>query len=163
MTDARSDQLYRLLYVSTAKHFLSHRELEALVAEARAHNAAAGITGMLIYTDGHFLQYLEGPRSEVEALFSRIERDPRHLGLLRIFEGPQARRVFAEWSMGYCTLRKDDYASVRGALDLAAQPFRDVLPDRAPADLAVFMESYYRNSLGLGDFDAVADHGRSGG
>ena len=156
MTDARSDQLYRLLYVSTAEHFLSHRELEALVQGARARNAAAGITGMLIYTEGHFLQYIEGPQSEVEALFTRIERDPRHHGMLRIFEGPQARRIFTEWSMGYCTLRKDDYATVRGALDLAAQPFGDVLPDDTPADLAVFMESYYRNSLGLRSHDDMS-------
>ena len=51
--------VYQVLYLSAAARLFSDVELRALLADARARNEAAGLTGMLLYEDGHFLQTLE--------------------------------------------------------------------------------------------------------
>ena len=43
-----------------------------------------------------------------------------------------------------------------GALDLAEQPLRSSLPETMPQDLVMFMESFYRSSLGLRGHDSEA-------
>ena len=154
MTDTPDEQLYRLLYVSTARHFLDDQELEALLDQARARNRTAGLTGMLIYAEGNFLQYVEGPRHEVEALVARLERDTRHHGIIRLIDGYIDRRIFSDWSMGYRSLGKGESHKVLGALDLARQPLRSGLPGDTPRDLVMFMESFYRSSLGLRGHDS---------
>jgi hypothetical protein len=65
----------------------------ALLGTARRRNAAAGVTGMLLYRDGNVAQTLEAPDEAVEATFRRIEQDPRHRGviLLLLRAGGRAR------------------------------------------------------------------------
>lgn len=154
MPDSCDTPIYRLLYVSTARHFFSDADLAVLLRQARENNRGHGITGMLIYVEGSFLQYVEGPQKEVEALIARLERDNRHHGLIRLTEGWTRQRIFSDWSMGYCSLHKHAHHAVRGAVDLARQPLRSGLPAGTPADLVMFMESFYRSSLGLGDPDS---------
>lgn len=156
MTDVRDERLYRLLYVSTARRFLTDAELQALLEQARRNNRAAGLTGMLIYAQGNFLQYVEGPRREIEALVARLERDTRHHGVIRLIEGNIDRRIFSDWSMGYRSLGKDESHEVLGALNLAREPLRNGLPGDTPQDLVMFMESFYSSSLGLRGHEAGA-------
>lgn len=56
---------------------------------------------MLLYSDGRFVQALEGPEDAVRALYARIQRDPRHARVLTVRAGPGPRRYFADWSMGF--------------------------------------------------------------
>lgn len=88
--------LRSLLYVSSASRALSAHELASLVAEARAWNAANGITGVLLYRRGNFIQYLEGPCDRIDALHRRIRRDARHHGVVPILDHRIAERAFAE-------------------------------------------------------------------
>lgn len=150
MADERNDPLYRLLYVSTARHRLSEQELEQLLVQARDANRAKGITGMLVYAEGYFIQYVEGPQSEVLALIRRIERDRRHHGVIRLYEGPEKQRVFSRWSMGFRAVQRDEHEAIDGLVNLVQRPLFSALPANIPRDLAMFMESFYRNSLGRG-------------
>jgi hypothetical protein len=148
MPDTDAGDLYRLMYVSTSSRFLTDAEVDALLAQSRRDNEAAGITGMLIYVDGHFLQYIEGRRAEIAALTARIEEDPRHHGLLRIMEGPSQSRAFPDWSMGYRRLGTDAGEELLGAVNLAQHGVDASLPQNLPRELSVFMESFYNSSLG---------------
>ena len=96
--------MFFLVYVSAAVTWFSDAELRVLLARSRAANAAAGITGMLLYKDGNFMQVLEGEESAVLALQERIAADPRHRGMVTIDSGPLAARQFADWSMGFADL-----------------------------------------------------------
>ena len=96
--------MFFLVYVSAAVTWFSPGELRALLQSSRAANEAAGITGMLLYKDGNFMQVLEGEETAVRALHARIAADPRHLGMVTIDSGPLAAREFAEWSMGFADL-----------------------------------------------------------
>lgn len=100
MSDAR---LYRLLYRSEAAIPGSGQTVEAavdgIVRASGEANAAAGITGSLVFTAGTFIQTLEGPLEAVEATFERICRDLRHRQLQLLAMTTADRRVFAEWAM----------------------------------------------------------------
>jgi hypothetical protein len=89
-----------LIHVSSATRALMTRDgLADLLRASRARNAAAGITGVLLYAGGNVMQALEGGRDAVEALYARIERDPRHLDPTRLLGLEVAERQFPGWSM----------------------------------------------------------------
>ncbi len=156
-TAASADQpIYRLMYTSTGRENLPDAELEHLLQGARRWNDTNGITGMLIYVEGHFLQIVEGARRDIEAVAERIAADPRHCGIIRLIEGETERRAFSDWSMGFRRLGKSEGKRILGAVDLARQSVRDSLPSDAPQELVVFMESFYRSSLGLRGHDDLS-------
>ncbi|MBT2476194.1 BLUF domain-containing protein [Microbacterium sp. ISL-103] len=96
--------LVSLVYCSSATHTFGERELAELLAVSRERNSARDITGMLLYRGGEFVQILEGPRSDVEALMQAIGRDPRHTDVRVLLEEPLHERRFDEWTMGYQSL-----------------------------------------------------------
>lgn len=100
--------LHEIVYMSLACDAMSSDDLGALLDDSRARNQAAGITGMMIYHEREFMQLLEGERSVIEALYERIEADPRHQQVYRLWEGPIATRNFDDWTMAFATL--DDEA-----------------------------------------------------
>ncbi|MCA9738410.1 MAG: BLUF domain-containing protein, partial [Gemmatimonadetes bacterium] len=71
-----------------------------LLEGARATNTRLGVTGLLLFHEGSFIQVLEGPPDVVEALYARIETDPRHGGALVLSRGLVEERSFGEWRMG---------------------------------------------------------------
>lgn len=141
--------IYHLMYISTAKHEMDDEELESILSVARARNSESGISGLLLYVERHFLQYLEGEQEAVEKLYRNIEKDDRHSGTMRLFAGLRDRRVFAGWSMGFHRLDKKEEPALSGAIDLCENSVRDALPKEAPEEIAIFMESFYRSSMGL--------------
>ena len=92
--------LVRLMYASRAVAAFDHEELHAILRQSRRNNPALGVTGVLCWSQGLFLQVLEGGRSAVNRLYNRIAADARHgqVELLH-YEEIQERR-FAGWAMG---------------------------------------------------------------
>jgi hypothetical protein len=115
-----SNSLYRLIYCSRnviAQAFAgtlgpegTKSEVDAILAAARRHNSANGITGALLFTTSGFAQALEGPRDTVECTFERIGCDPRHADVKVLSFTPIERRSFADWSMGFCGQTSPDVA-----------------------------------------------------
>ncbi len=112
----------QLVYYSTALRLFTDDELLAILEPARAANAEAGITGMLLYVDGNFIQALEGPARALDRLFARIEADSRHRGVLKAFEMPIRRRNFAELPMGFRNMAKSETAGIADPTDLLLLP-----------------------------------------
>jgi hypothetical protein len=75
--------------------------LAGILLDARRCNARDGVTGALICRDDLFLQLLEGPIDAVEAAYSRIARDDRHIEVRALTRRPIAddARLFPDWSM----------------------------------------------------------------
>lgn len=103
--------LVHLIYVSSATRLLEGADLARILEGSAARNAASGITGMLLYADGSFMQALEGEAPDVQTVFARIERDPRHTGVIVLEHAPIATRSFARWSMGFRRLHAGDAAA----------------------------------------------------
>ena len=103
--------LVRLLYVSRAVD-TSPAAIEAILTQSRQHNPATGITGVLCYGGGIFLQAIEGGRSTVSELYGHIQRDARHKDVeLLAFEEICERR-FGGWAMGHVNLAKLNHSIV---------------------------------------------------
>lgn len=66
---------------------------------SEARNEQSGITGVLLASETHFLQALEGKFEDVNALFRRIFRDDRHEELTLISFSVIDARLFRGWGM----------------------------------------------------------------
>lgn len=103
---ANSDLLFALMYSSHAAGEVDQVVLDQILAEARSRNAQLGITGILLFRESRFYQYLEGAENDVRAVYDSISRDPRHDRLRILMQKPVPERRFSEWSMGYQPLRQ---------------------------------------------------------
>ena len=132
-----------LIYTSLATQPLSVPGLQALVRKARERNAAAGITGLLLYLDDAFLQVLEGRREAVHALYGEIIRDRRHTGAYVLLDTPIRQRSFGDWSMGYAGVTRADLAALPGLSDffLRNDPLSAMPPGLALALVRGFVEA----------------------
>ena len=92
--------LVRLLYASHATTPVNAEDLGAILRQARAHNPQHGITGVLCCSDDLYLQVLEGGRSAVNQLYTRIVSDPRHTRVELLSYEEIGERRFAGWAMG---------------------------------------------------------------
>lgn len=95
---------FQLCYASTATRDFTRDDLLQLLSSARKHNADKGITGLLLYQGGHFLQVLEGEAAPVRALFKQICDDPRHRDVALLFEELVSHSQYPNWSMGFQVL-----------------------------------------------------------
>lgn len=101
----------QLIYVSDLRDKNQDEgELSNILESAVRHNTEDDITGMLLYSDGNFLQVLEGNKEAVQKTYDRIHLDPRHKNILLLTEEEVDERHFTNWSMGYRRLGKEDIA-----------------------------------------------------
>jgi len=125
--------LVRLMYASRAADSVNHDALHAILRQSQRNNPSLGITGLLCYSGGVFMQVLEGGRHTVNQLYHRIATDPRHHDVVLLNYDEVGERRFASWSMGQvnmdrlnpalllkysATARLDPY-SVSGKVSLA--------------------------------------------
>jgi hypothetical protein len=93
---------------------MDQTELLSLLTKARELNATKGITGLLLYKDGYFVQILEGAKDCLNALLNKIRQDSRHHGVVTISEGEVLDREFSSWAMGFRELSESNLASIPG-------------------------------------------------
>ena len=95
--------LFRILYCSRnrTETLKANRteDLDKIFLTARSNNRRREVTGALLYSSGYFAQVLEGPQTEIEQVFEKIQRDPRHSDVTVLECAGIANRDFPEWSM----------------------------------------------------------------
>jgi hypothetical protein len=91
--------LVRLLYASRTVD-PSLDTIQAILAQSRQYNPPSGITGILCYGDGIFLQAIEGGRNAVSELYGHIQKDPRHEDVVLLHYEEISERRFGGWTMG---------------------------------------------------------------
>jgi len=106
--------LVRVIYVSTADHAVDAGALEDILEASVRNNEPNGLTGMLLYAGGSFMQVLEGEEADVDATLARVRRDPRHSDVFEIDRSPIDERSFANWRMGFRRLDVSDAVSHPG-------------------------------------------------
>lgn len=131
-----------LVYVSFASHELSDEELKDILEVSRRNNKPDGVTGMLLYRDGFFIQALEGEESVVRPLYEKIKQDDRHKNVLLVTESKINSRSFNDWSMGFNKLSDEDVEQLPG--------FTDFLQEQK--DLSYFTDHPSRATMLLDSF-----------
>ena len=109
--------MMQYFYVSSARADLKYEEILHIVEKAREFNSAHGITGVLLYKGGIFLQLLEGEDSEIrKVLTEKIKPDSKHSNIIEIFNVSAQERMFKEWSMGFCEMSELDIQMINEIL-----------------------------------------------
>ncbi len=114
----------------------------ALLAQSRLSNAQAGITGMLLYKDGNFMQTLEGEEATVRALAARIAADRRQHGMVTLHSGHSMQRQFSDWTMGFFDLNAPAGTLPAGYTDFLDLPLRGEAFQPAPQRCMDLMHAF---------------------
>jgi hypothetical protein len=104
----------RLIYSSAATQPMSKAKLYAILAKARVNNKVAGITGLLVFVDGVFLQVLEGASDSLGKLIDKIQTDNRHTDVTIISRVDVEKRLFPSWEMAYVSPSAQEVATWAG-------------------------------------------------
>jgi hypothetical protein len=140
---------FRLIYSSEAAPGLAAAELEGMLAESRIRNRAHGISGVLVYVEGAFLQILEGEKNDVLDLMGRIEKDPRHHDLKVFYEQDVDERAFSSWSMAYLSPSAAEvakWAELDGATTIGAVLSSiETQPGRLPGMVVNILKAIAKN------------------
>lgn len=129
--------LVRLTYASRAVPSIDHDELATIMRQSKLYNPQQGITGLLCFSGGIFIQTLEGGRSAVSRLYNRIAADPRHTDVVLLGFDEIGERRFAGWAMGQVNLARLNPALL---LKYSATPTLDPYSVSAKVTMALFDE-----------------------
>lgn len=97
--------LVRLLYASRAID-PAPEAIENILTQSRHYNPTCGITGILCYGGGIFLQAIEGGRMAVSELYGHIQKDVRHKDVVLLHYEEITERRFGGWTMGQVNMSK---------------------------------------------------------
>lgn len=138
--------MFHLVYTSYAVNPFSEAELVGLLKQSRAFNKEHGITGMLLYIQGKFMQVLEGKKDAVIELYENIRKDSRHRRVTTIVEGNSPDRIFKDWSMGFKQLSEREAKGLSNFQDLDSF-FSDKGPSTDTSLLMVFLKLFYTKNM----------------
>jgi len=128
--------LVRLLYASRAVNPDS-QAIEEILAKSREGNPGSGITGILCYGGGIFLQAIEGGRNAVNELYGHIQRDKRHKDVILLHYEEIEERRFGSWTMGQVNMSKINHSIL---LKYAERPELDPYAVSGRVSLALLEE-----------------------
>jgi hypothetical protein len=92
--------LVRCLYASRAAPSVATDVLDSILQQSRRNNPRLGITGLLCFAGGTFIQVIEGGRDQVCDLLNAIIRDDRHTNVRILTYEEISERHFGNWTMG---------------------------------------------------------------
>ena len=111
--------LFNAVYCSRAAASMDAAAVDQIIAASHRNNPRWGITGMLVFGEGVFFQWLEGPRASVLRLMALLRSDVRHEQIVMLSEVEESReRLFPQWDMEL----------------VEAEHIRDVLADALEVD-----------------------------
>ncbi len=128
--------LVRLLYASRAVD-TGADAIDAILTQSRQSNPLCGITGILCYGGGIFLQAIEGGRITVSELYGHIQRDARHKDVVLLHYEEISERRFGGWTMGQVNMSR---INVSILLKYAEKPELDPYAVSGKVSLALLEE-----------------------
>jgi hypothetical protein len=94
--------LCQIVWISEAVKNYSEDELLSLLKKSRANNMRVGVTGLLLYHQGSFMQFMEGEEDKVLAIYhNRIVPSRLHRKVTLLLKIELEERVFSNWKMGF--------------------------------------------------------------
>ena len=142
MLNDETGGMRQLLYVSNTLPDLQPSVLNDILTASRRNNAMIGITGLLLYIDGGFLQMLEGDELTLRGLYSRVAADRRHSELRLMLDREVGERAFPGWSMGFERPCMDD-PETAGMFGVARSAIHDQLSPKTGRIVALMLQTFY--------------------
>ena len=132
-------QLATISYRSRAVHPFSELQLAQLLESARKYNHANELTGLLVYDEGRFFQWIEGHPDKLATVWEAIQRDPRHTDIQIMGNVSVPLRFFGDWDMRF-SARKPGLSGAPSPADEAPHGLVDSLFRRPQGSADVFAD-----------------------
>jgi Sensors of blue-light using FAD len=120
--------LFQIVYTSTAVDSLAREDLLDLLNGSVERNRRAGITGVLLYHSGTFMQVLEGDMTAVLNFYAKISRDPRHHHVITLICEPIKERHFLDAGIAFRDLTAPEEEKAEGYTEFLERPSSGELP-----------------------------------
>ncbi len=114
---------YAISYVSTASKSISNTEIETLLKQSLTTNKKNDIAGFLLYSDGNFLQVLEGDKEKVNELYENILADDRHHAVLKVLGRDISEVLYEGYISNFILEQPLDF---KDELDIYLQPLKNL-------------------------------------
>jgi hypothetical protein len=154
MAATQDAAMHQLLYASSTSRDCSEQQLEEILTASRRNNPKLGVTGMLLYCEGGFMQVLEGTPDVLASLYARIAMDKRHWNA-RILLDRQAPRTFGDWSMGFRALRNGEPADA-AVFEITRNAIENRLDAGEAPVVMTMLATFYRVQTGMLDMPKTA-------
>jgi hypothetical protein len=139
--------LKRIKYVSQFAQALSQDDVDAIAAQSEHNNREADVTGVLMASGNLFFQVLEGPAEAVDALYEKIQQDPRHRHVVLLgSEESVVERLFPDWAMKAISLEESRAARLEplsASLEAVVELHETVEKLTATLERALWQELVY--------------------
>ena len=109
--------LVHLIYTSVITPAFTEAELPDILARSRKNNERWNVTGILLFSGDSFFQVIEGSPEDVEHMFAKMSRDPRHTRLTLIIREAIPRRYFGDTTMSLSQLSTDELEEIISSND----------------------------------------------
>lgn len=126
--------LSHLAYISKRKPNCTDQEIENILSSCKKNNPPIGITGILLYDDLKFLQYVEGDYKQINPLYDKIKKDDRHKDVIMVSMGMINEKIFPSWNMAN---KKVDFKHIQYLTDISDEDkviFDDILAGQEQTD-----------------------------
>lgn len=155
---AHGDRLWAIVYVSKSARPVTADDLRQLLEGARRRNVEEGITGVLLYADGYFMQYLEGAEAALHRVYAVIKAHPLHYGLIDLVRERIEAREFTEWSMACHVVGAGSASAMSDHYDLLASRLTAAVHTNSAARLLL---SHFWTDGREAVAPALLNHGRA--
>jgi len=120
---------------------LTDPELLEIINVSRNNNGKKDITGILLYSEGMFIQFLEGPAYELNEVYNAIVNDTRHKNIIKLVEEDIIYRSFPNRAMDFRSINTHELETLASYFDPNKKVFEN--DDQYPglAILKTFAES----------------------
>lgn len=132
--------LRKLVYRSKITRKMTSEDLIALGQECFKANSSLGLTGFLLVSETHFLQFIEGPDPAFTLIMEKIKKDPRHHDVFALSTWRSEEPEFSKCAMSMVS-------TLYGSLDLAEHDNWQAVPSEIQNTADLLLS---KNSL---DFD----------
>ncbi|MEG3620257.1 BLUF domain-containing protein [Magnetovibrio sp. PR-2] len=106
-------ELQRIIYSSSASSDITPEDIQAILRVSQRKNSQVGITGVLLFVEGTFIQVIEGSQFSLDQFMWDIRQDQRHDNIETLCTETIQTRMFPNWSMAYIGDLKP-FSSIKG-------------------------------------------------
>ncbi|MDX1628766.1 MAG: BLUF domain-containing protein [Fulvivirga sp.] len=136
--------LSHLIYVSVRKKNCTEEEIDNILAACKRNNKEIDVTGVLLYSDTHFIQYLEGEYKTIMGLYDKIKEDERHKNVVLITTGQINKRTFPSWQMGAKKINEDKISFDTDLSANEAAKFREIINGKGNNQAIELMKKFFK-------------------
>ncbi len=141
----------QLIYKSLSISTISQDRVEDILLHARRFNKKQNITGLLLFSENVFLQFLEGAPEDIDLVYKRICNDDRHKDIRTLYTGYADTRTYPDWQM-MAYSKEQIFTHGLSDVFIIAKNLMDPIADDMPIDVGTTMKSFCDNYLQVDSF-----------